>query len=719
MIRFLFRLLLGFLYHVRVEGSFSTASRTLIIANHQSFLDALLFYAYLPVDPVWVVHQQVADQMLFRWLLRQVDHLIIEATNPFALKSVVGVIESGRPVVIFPEGRITVTGSLMKVYEGTGFLAARTSATVIPINIDGAIHARGFSRMKPPFPLRWFPSIRITILPQTCVPMPEGRSGKERRRKAGDSLRRILQQSWFDSRPNLSVHDTFLHAVEFYGRSRVMVEDATGAALTYGGLLKGSLALGRLVSKITNEGDCVGVMLPNAAASCALFFGLIGVRRLPAMLNFTAGAEGLQSAIHAAKISVVLTSKAFVERGKLQPLIERLEGVKVVFLEDLRASLTVGDKLWLILYALRAPHLATLRSRPNEPGAVLFTSGSEDKPKGVVLSNQAVLANINQCLAIIDVSCMDKFFSAMPIFHSFGLMAGMLMPVLNGMPVFFYPTPLHSSIIPELIYDRDCNVLFATPTFLKNYAKRANAYDFRRVRFLLAGAEKLTQDIRDLYVERFGIRILEGYGATECSPVIAVNTPFKAKSGSVGELLPRMECKLEPVEGVEEGGLLHVRGPNLMMGYWKDAHPRQLEWPESIYGNDWYPTGDLAKVDEDGFLVLLGRLKRFAKVAGEMVSLEVVERIAETASPKAPHGSVVLKDPSRGEMIVLSTQDANLKRDQLQQAARKIGAPELAIPRRIVYIEKIPLLGNGKKDYPTLTKMVEEKLERPAQTEPA
>jgi acyl-[acyl-carrier-protein]-phospholipid O-acyltransferase/long-chain-fatty-acid--[acyl-carrier-protein] ligase len=254
--------------------------------------------------------------------------------------------------------------------------------------------------------------------------------------------------------------------------------------------------------------------------------------------------------------------------------------------------------------------------------------------------------------------------------------------------------------------------MFATPTFLKHYAKRAHPYDFRRVRLLLAGAEKLTDEVRILYMEKFGVRIMEGYGATECAPVIAVSTALRCKSGTVGEPLPLMECRLEEVPGIEEGGLLHVRGPNVMLGYWRESNPRVLEPPESVFGAGWYPTGDLAVIDDDGFLQLRGRVKRFAKVAGEMVSLEVVEKIAETASPKADHGAVIRPDAARGEMIVLATQDRNLKRDQLQQAARVLGAPELAIPRRIVHVEKLPLLGTGKKDYPKLTKIVEELLEQ-------
>lgn len=712
MLKLLIRGLLRLLYRVEVHGALPQAAKTLIVGNHQSFLDAPIMWSILPDDTLWVVHSQVMKQLAFRLLVRVTDHIVIDTTNPFALKSTVDVIEAGRKVIIFPEGRVTVTGSLMKIYDGPAFIAAKTGATVAPFILDGAVRAKGFSRMEGDYPLAFFPKIKVTFFPGEVIPMPEAPSGKLRRRKAGEAMQRLLQRCLALSKPKRSLHEAFLEAIELHGRGRHMVEDAGGADLTYGGVLKGSLALGRLVSKITAENEVVGVLMPNAAATLCLALGLFGVRRIPAMLNFTAGVDGMQSALRAAKVKTILTSRQFLEKGKLTAVVEKLQGVNVVFLEDLRAKLTLGDKLWLILYALPFPRAATKLSKPDEPAVVLFTSGSEGKPKGVVLSHWAILSDIEQVFSIIDVSRADKILSAMPVFHSFGLTAGFMLPVVSGIRLFLYPSPLHYSIVPELFYDRDATVMFATPTFLKHYAKRAHPYDFRKVKMLLGGAEKLTDEIRNTYMDKFGVRVLEGYGATECAPVIAVNTAMRYKAGTVGEILPLMEWKLEKVPGIEEGGLLHVKGPNVMLGYWRESNPCVLEPPQSVFGPGWYATGDLAVVDDDGFLQLRGRVKRFAKVAGEMISLEVVEKIAETASPKHIHGAVNRPDPGRGEMIVLCTQDKDLKRDQLQAAARELGAPELAIPRRIVYIDKIPLLGTGKKDYPKLTQLVEAQLEQ-------
>lgn len=708
MLRLWIRALLRLLYRLEIRGSFAPAERLLVVANHQSFLDAVLLWAYFPVELTWLVHTQIARRSFFRLCLTQVRHLVVDTTSPLALKAAIGLIEAGQPIIMFPEGRVTVTGRMMKVYEGPSFVAARTGATIVPVHIDGAVYARGFSRMNNDFPLQWFPKVTLTFNPPETIPMPEAPNGKMRRRLAGEAMRRLMQRMMLNNRPRTTIFPAFLDAVRLHGRGRDMVEDATGQVFTYGKLIKAALALGRLVGRMTAEGESVGVLMPNVGATLGLLLGLFATRRIPAMLNYTAGLDGVQSALRASRAKVVIASRAFVERARLQHLVERLEGVRIVYLEDLRETLTLADKLWLMGYAVWFPRRVMRPAKPEDPALVIFTSGSEGKPKGVVLHHGALLANCAQVNTVIEFGCRDKFLSAMPLFHSFGMTGGFLLPMLNGSRIFIYPSPLHYRIVPEMAYDRDCTIMFATNTFLANYAKRAHPYDFRSVRYVVAGAEKLTDEVRRLYSDKFGVRIIEGYGATECAPVISANSPMASRVGTVGELVPGMEYRLEPVAGIEEGGLLHVKGPNVMLGYWRDSNPGVLEPPSSSFGDGWYSTGDIAAFDSDGFLRLLGRVKRFAKVAGEMVSLETVEKVAEAASPDKMHAAIARPDPGRGEMLVLYTQDASLRRDQLQQAARNMGAPELAIARRIVPIDKIPMLGNGKKDYAALQRIAEE-----------
>lgn len=708
MIRLIVRLILKLLYRVEVRGSLpgKTAERLVMIANHQSLLDPLLIGAFLPFRPTWVVHTQIWQRWHFRLIVRWVPHVVVDPAHPQAVRTLIREIEAGRTVVIFPEGRITVTGSLMKVYDGPAFLAAKTGAAILPIYIDGPVYTH-FSRMRPPFPRKLFPKITITVRPLEHLPMSDAPTGKMRRRIASQRMRRLLEEMCYAARERQSIPDAFLEAARLYGRRARILDDVFQEGRTYRWVLKTSLALGRLVSRMAAEGETVGVLMPNSATTLALVLGMWFTRRVPAMLNYTTGVDGMQAACTAAGIRKVVTSRMFLERARLEDKVAQLSDIEVTCLEDLRGRFGFLDKFWLIGWALWRPRAAIRPSRPEEPAVILFTSGSEGKPKGVILSHDSILANVAQLKAVIEFSNLDKFLTALPMFHAFGLTVGVLVPLVSGCRLFLYPSPLHFRIIPEIAYDRDCTVLLGTPTFLARYGAAANSYDFHRVRYVVAGAEKLTGEVRRLWLEKFGIRIVEGYGATECSPVVAANTPFACRENSVGQLLPGIDCRIEPVPGIERGGCLHVRGDNVMLGYLRHTRPGMLEPPSSSAGEGWYNTGDVVEMDEDGFIFITARLKRFAKVAGEMVSLETVEKIAAAASPKRLSAASTKSAAGRGEVIVLFTQDPMLRREHLVVAARELGLPEFAVARRIEHIDKLPLLGSGKVDYVTLKAMAE------------
>ncbi|MCB1888379.1 MAG: bifunctional acyl-ACP--phospholipid O-acyltransferase/long-chain-fatty-acid--ACP ligase [Rhodocyclaceae bacterium] len=695
------------LFRVTVRGTMPPPqSRLLVIANHESFLDGLLLGLFLPLDPVFVVHTTVAENRWFRWILSLVDTLAVDPTSPMAMKKVVRLIEAGRPVVIFPEGRITTTGSLMKTYDGPAFVAARTGATILPVKIDGAARTY-FSRMGGRFPRRLLPRLSLTIHETTRIAMPEAPSARERRRKAGEAMRRIMQEMIFASRPEATLFEALLDAASIHGRGCRRVEDLKQQEYSYRDVIKMALALGRLVERETGDGEAVGLLLPNLAPTLALVFGLPAFNRRAAMLNYTAGVDAMQAACTAAEVRTVLTSRAFIEQARLGDKLSALQGVRIVYLEDLRETMTLADKLWLMLLALPFPRIATRIGSAEDAAVILFTSGSEGKPKGVVLSHRALLANIAQIRAVVDFSVDDKVLNALPLFHSFGLTAGGLLPLLSGSSVFLYPSPLHYRVIPELAYDRGCSVLLGTSTFLGNYAKHAHPYDFHRLRYVIAGAEKLAEPVRELWFDKFGIRIFEGYGATETAPVMAVNTPMAFRRGTVGQMLPGMHAQLLPVPGIPSGGMLHVTGPNLMSGYLKADRPGVLQPPASEVGEGWYETGDVVEIDDDGFVRIVGRVKRFAKVAGEMVSLEVVEKLAAAASPAAQHAASTQADAAKGEALVLFTTDTALGREALVAAAKAQGAAELAVPRKIVSVAALPLLGTGKIDYVQLKQMAE------------
>ncbi len=707
LLKTLLRVLATLLFRVRLSGSLPAETRRLlVVANHESFLDGLLLGLFLPLDPVFVVHTGVVRNPVFRLLLGLVDYLAVDPTSPMAMKKVIRLIEGGRPVVIFPEGRITTTGSLMKTYDGPAFVAAKTGATILPVRIDGAARTY-FSRLASHVPRKLFPQIGLFLQPTTRIAMPEAGSARERRRKAGEAMRRLMQEMIFASRPQQTLFEALLDAAAIHGHGTRLVEDLKQIEYSYRDVIGMALALGRLVARESTPGERVGLLLPNLAPTLALVFGLGARRRVAAMLNYTAGVDGMQAACTAAQIRTIVSSRAFVEQAKLADKLAALQGVRLIYLEDLRERMGLADKLWLLLWARPFPRAALPAGSPEDAAVVLFTSGSEGKPKGVVLSHRALLSNVAQIRAVVDFSIDDKILNALPLFHSFGLTAGGLLPVLNGAKVFLYPSPLHYRVIPELAYDRNCTVLLGTSTFLGNYARFAHPYDFYRLRYVIAGAEKLATPVRDLWFEKFGIRIFEGYGATETAPVLAVNTPMAFRSGTVGQFLPGLQHQLLPVPGIATGGMLHVKGPNLMSGYLRFENPGVLQAPVSAAGEGWYETGDVVDVDADGFVKIVGRVKRFAKVAGEMVSLEAVEKLAAAASPGAAHAASTQPDASRGETILLFSTDPQLTRERLQMAARDGGWPEIAVPRRIIQVDALPLLGTGKIDYVTLKQMAE------------
>ena len=499
-----------------------------------------------------------------------------------------------------------------------------------------------------------------------------------------------------------AVFDALLDARDRVGARKPVLEDQERRPLTYTDLIRAAFALGRRIAGFTQRGEHVAVLLPSSAGGVVTFFALHAFGRVPTMLNFTAGIRNLRAACRIGQVKTVLTSRRFIAQGKYQDVIDALEAEhRIVYLEEVREQIGLADKAFAATAAL-APRRFRTACKPTDPGVILFTSGSFGAPRGVMLSQGNLVANVEQLCAHIDIDTDWVMFNPLPIFHCLGLTGGVLFPLLSGLKTFQYPSPLHVKQIPPLVRDTKASILLATDTFVGQYARNAEAGELSSLVFVVCGAERVREETHNLVAERFGgVDLLEGYGATEASPVIAVNRPGENRRGTVGPLVPALETRIEPVEGITEGGRLLVRGPNIMMGYLDEAGV--LEPPV----DGWHDTGDIVALDEAGCVMIKGRVKRFAKIAGEMVSLAAAELLAAAVWPEGRHAVIALPDPRKGERLVLVTDRLDAVIEPMVGYAQANGVSELAVPRRIVRVPEIPVLGTGKTDYVAIQRMAE------------
>lgn len=506
------------------------------------------------------------------------------------------------------------------------------------------------------------------------------------------------------ARTRTDLFGALVRAKREFGGSKTILIDGDDRELTYNELLQGSLAIGSALKKGTARNDTIGLMLPTSIGAVVTFYALSAYGRIPAMLNFTAGARNLKSAMNTAQIKRVLTSRKFVELGELEDLIAQLsETAEIIYLEDVKENLSLLNKLQGVVGAT-VPSLVRKRAESVSPGVVLFTSGTEGEPKGVVLSHQNIIANAEQVRAHIGLSAKtDTLINPLPTFHCFGLTVGSVLPIMAGITAIFHPTPLQPREIVKRIAKHRPTIMLATDTFIAQYARIAKGDQLSSIRLAVCGAERVKDETRALVRKKFDIEILEGYGATEAAPVVAANQWENNKPGTVGFLMSGMEHKLEDVEGIEDGGRLHIRGPNVMIGYLRSSSPGVIErLPEG-----WHDTGDVVSFDSEGFIRIQGRLKRFAKIGGEMVSLAVVENCASAMWPDNLHAAVAIPDPRKGEQIILLSDAPNCDRADILAWARNHGVPELAVPRKVFHVDEIPVMGTGKIDYGAIKQTVE------------
>ncbi len=711
LIKSILRVIFKSFFRARVTGlaNFSKVGpRALIIANHLSFLDAVMLAAFLPDRATFAVDTGISKLWWMRPAMSCFDMIAIDPTNPMAIRILIDRLKENRKVVIFPEGRITVTGALMKVYEGPAMIADRADAELVPIRLEGFQYTI-FSRVTSILKWKLFPQLSMHVCEPTRLTIPSECRGRARREQLSLALHDLMTNLIYTTNER---GPTLLHAVRraatLVGTSKIIAKDPLGGKVSLGSLLQKSYVLSRVISQISLPDPRIGLLLPSGIPLLLFFFAVQWKKRTPALLNYSHSPEQIEATCRIAGFRTLITSRKFVAIAKLEPHLQRIIelGIVVVYLEDILPTISLFDKIKALLclsFQKTKAHFGGedfIPGSENDEGVVLFTSGSEGTPKGVVLSHKNLLNNVDQVTATVPLKATDKVFNALPMFHSFGLTGGTLMPITKGVPVVLYPSPLHYRIIPGVVYNESATILFGTPTFLAGYAKKAHPYDFFTIRYVFSGAERLSDAVRNTYNDRFGLRIFEGYGTTETSPVLAVNSPFYTKKGTVGRFVPGIKYRLETIPGIPEGGRLFVQGPNVMKGYLKLEKPGVLQPLE----DDWYDTGDIVSVDTLGFITIKGRAKRFAKIGGEMVSLTAIEQALDAEWPKFLHCVVSIPDVRKGEKLILVTSNPEATREGIFEALKSKGLPELSIPREIKVRSTLPLLGSGKIDVQSVIK---------------
>jgi acyl-[acyl-carrier-protein]-phospholipid O-acyltransferase / long-chain-fatty-acid--[acyl-carrier-protein] ligase len=706
--RLILKLYFRVVHRVTVEGMENVPvhfDKLIVVANHASLLDGPLIWSFLNLSLKIIVDRKWTQKPVLKPFLQNEYIIPIDSTGPYSLKGVIAEVNRGTPLLIFPEGQRTRTGSLMKIEEGAGFVAYKTGAGILPVYLSN-MYETVFSKKKGR--RRVFVAVRLTI-GKVRAPIQVDHLVPRLQRKARvDIIYKVLCDMYVEvkNRPS-TLRREFIRSCREHG-NKLLYRDATGSTVSYRKALTGSFALGQYLSAC---GDThVGIFLPNLIATALVFMGLQLFRKVPVFLNYSSGPAAVRHAMDMAELTVIVTSRQFLERIRFN--ISLFEGRKLVYIEDLKQEIRLEGKI-LALWRSAFPG-AFSAVEPDEhkhTAVVLFTSGSEGTPKGVCLSHENIISNIYQALSKVDINGQDYFLNPLPIFHSFGLTVGTILPVFVGAMSFLYVSPLHYRLIPEIAYEQRCTILLGTNTFLNGYGERAHPYDFHTMRYIFCGAEALSDTVFQTYAKTYGIRVMSGYGATECSPVISINCALDHEYGTVGKILPGIDYRLTPVEGIDgkEGrvGKLWVKGKNVMVGYLKD-HAANRKYLVEDQG--WYDTGDIVEMTESGFVKIVGRLKRFSKVSGEMISLTAIEEaLAGEVGERQLVAVVGVPEERKGEKLIVVTNSEELDMGRVRTSVKSRGLSELAVPRAIIYIKDIPRLGTGKVDYLKLKEILQEK----------
>lgn len=721
-------------YRIRVEGAGNIPTRgALLVANHVSWVDAFLVAAASGRMVRFMMWRPFYEAKALHWFFKRMHVIPIAATDsPRKTMESLGIarkeIEAGHSVCIFAEGSITRTGNLLKFRRGFERIVEGLDCPIVPVCLDG-VWGSVFSYEGGRFLLKWPKRLPYPVTVLFGKPLPATASAFDVRQAIQDLS---SEASRFRKARQQPIPVAFLRTAKRFW-SRPFVADSLRGRFTFGKGLVGSLLLrdalfGRARAAPERDPERVGLLLPPSAGGALANLAVLAAGKIPVNLNYTASQEAFRHALAAARIRRVVTSRAFLEKlGTEIPL----EGVERVLLEEKKVSPSGLQAAWVWLGCRLLPWKLAARlwldgdlADVDATATILFSSGSTGTPKGVVLSHFNVLSNIESLRQVFSVAEEDAVLGVLPFFHSFGFTGTLCLPAVTGLSAVYHANPLDAKTVGRLAREHKATVLLATPTFLATYTKRVPPEDFRHLRRVVVGAEKLAEPTRAAFVEKYGVEPLEGYGTTECAPIVSVNVPdveegerrrpqVGHKPGTIGQPLPGISVRIVDPEtraplppGAE--GLLLVKGPNVMQGYLDDP-ARTAE----VLRDGWYETGDIAKLDEDGFLVITDRLSRFAKIAGEMVPLgKVEEAIVEAVKGSGTMGAgseetngpdvcvTSVPDEKKGERIVVLYRKGALDPKGTLEKLGAAGLPNLWVPREDAFkeVEAIPLLGTGKID---------------------
>lgn len=712
MLRLLLWLAAHTVYRIKITGAENVPAKggALLVPNHVSMADAALLIAATDRPVRFLMFKDMYEHPLikpFAKILRVIPISSQQRPRELiqSLREATKSIREGELVCIFPEGQMTRIGQMLPFRRGMERIMKDVDAPVIPVNLDG-VWGSIFSFERGRFLWKLPRRIPYPVSVIFGKPLPSSTTSQDAR-----TVVQELGSSAFESRKRYMkpIHRTFIKTARRYPLRFAMADGQT-PKLRFAGALVRTIFLARRLRSVWQGQDKVGILLPPSVGGALVNFAALLMGKVPVNLNYTASNEVISSCVSQCEIKTVISSRAFLERIQTRPPIEPL------LIEEIAANPKFGERLFALVLALLPAAwiekaVGGRKTRLDDTATIIFSSGSTGDPKGVVLTHYNVAANAEQLNQVFLLGGKQKIMGILPFFHSFGFTGTLALPVVAGIGVVFHPNPLDSRVIGALVRNYKVTMLLATPTFLQAYMRRCTPEEFGSLQYVVAGAEKLPERLALAFEDHFGIRPMEGYGCTECSPVVAVNTPgFRAadfrqvgaKRGSIGHPLPGVSIRIVDVETRQpvkpgEPGLLLVRGPNVMQGY--------LNRPEKtaeVLQDGWYNTGDMATVDEDGFLRITDRLSRFSKIGGEMVPhIKVEDKLQELAEVTEQRFAVTaVPDEKKGErLIVLHT----LPDDHLEPVLKRLSQSELPAlwkPRadQFVRVEQLPYLGTGKLD---------------------